>query len=36
MIVVRTGSSRDEAKDTKERPEEVEMFVNEAVALFGK
>ncbi|KUG13219.1 serine hydrolase [Elizabethkingia sp. HvH-WGS333] len=36
MIVVRTGSSRDEAKDNKERPEEVEMFVNEAVALFGK
>lgn len=36
MIVVRTGSSRDEAKDSKERPEEVEMFVNEAVALFGK
>ncbi|AQW97871.1 beta-lactamase family protein [Elizabethkingia anophelis] len=36
MIVVRTGSSRDEAKDSKERPEEVELFANEAVALFGK
>ncbi|HAY3563990.1 TPA: serine hydrolase [Elizabethkingia meningoseptica] len=36
MIVVRTGSSRDESKDSKSRPTEVEMFVNEAVKLFGK
>ncbi|WP_407484362.1 serine hydrolase domain-containing protein [Elizabethkingia meningoseptica] len=36
MIVLRTGSSRDESKDSKSRPTEVEMFVNEAVKLFGK
>lgn len=36
MIVVRTGSTRDDNMDSKGRPKEVEMFVNEAVKTFAQ
>lgn len=35
MVIVRTGSSRNEAKDKKGRPQEVEFFVNEVVKTFA-